>query len=73
MPDANPSAAANQGRIKICVINRYAQSNTKAWLGLIFVAVAMGLLLFVPAGTVHYWQAWAYLVVFFGASLLITL
>ena len=47
--------------------------NTKAWLGLIFVAVAMGLLLFVPAGTVHYWQAWAYLVVFFGASLLITL
>lgn len=47
--------------------------NTKAWLGLIFVAVAMGLLLFVPAGTVHYWQAWAYLFVFFGASLLITL
>ena len=47
--------------------------NTKAWLGLIFVAVAMGLLLFVPAGTVHYWQAWAYLVVFFGASLFITL
>ena len=33
----------------------------------------MGLLLFVPAGTVHYWQAWAYLSVFMGASLLITL
>jgi protein-S-isoprenylcysteine O-methyltransferase Ste14 len=33
----------------------------------------MGLLLFVPAGTVRYWQAWAYLGVFFGASLLMTL
>ena len=33
----------------------------------------MGLLLFVPAGTVQYWQAWAYLGVFFGASFLITL
>jgi protein-S-isoprenylcysteine O-methyltransferase Ste14 len=33
----------------------------------------MGLLLFVPAGTVRYWQAWAYLSVFFGASFLMTL
>jgi protein-S-isoprenylcysteine O-methyltransferase Ste14 len=47
--------------------------NAKAWLGLVFLAVAMGLLLFLPAGTVQYWQAWAYLGVFFGASLLITL
>jgi len=45
----------------------------KAWLGLIFLAIAMGLLLFVPAGTTRYWQAWAYLAVFFGASLLTTL
>jgi protein-S-isoprenylcysteine O-methyltransferase Ste14 len=47
--------------------------NTKAWLGLNFLAIALGLLLFVPAGTLHYWQAWAYLVIFFGASFLITL
>jgi len=33
----------------------------------------MGLLIFIPAGTVAYWQAWAYLVIFFGSSLLITL
>jgi len=46
--------------------------NIKAWLGIVFLAIAMGLLLFVPAGTLHYWQAWAYLAVFFGASLLIT-
>jgi protein-S-isoprenylcysteine O-methyltransferase Ste14 len=37
------------------------------------LAGVMGLLLFVPAGTVHYWQAWVYLSIFTGASLLITL
>jgi protein-S-isoprenylcysteine O-methyltransferase Ste14 len=47
--------------------------NTKAWFGLVFLAVVMGLLLFLPAGTARYWQAWGYLAVFFGASLLITL
>src|SRR6516225_5322215 len=47
--------------------------NTKAWLGLVCLAVAMALLLFVPAGTVHYWHAWIYLAVFFGASGVITL
>jgi protein-S-isoprenylcysteine O-methyltransferase Ste14 len=33
----------------------------------------MGLLLFVPAGTVHYWHAWGYLSIFTGASVLTTL
>jgi protein-S-isoprenylcysteine O-methyltransferase Ste14 len=47
--------------------------NTRAWLGLVSLAVVMGLLLFLAAGTAHYWQAWGYLAVFFGASLLITL
>ena len=47
--------------------------NTKAWLGLFFLALAMGLLLFLSAGTARYWQAWGYLAVFFGASFLITL
>ncbi len=37
------------------------------------LAVAMGLLILVPAGTVHYWQAWIYISLYFGASLLITL
>ena len=32
----------------------------------------MSLLLFVPAGTVHYWQAWVYLSIFMGASVLTT-
>lgn len=47
--------------------------NARAWLALAVLAVVMGLLLFVPAGTVHYWQAWAYLLIFTGASALITL
>lgn len=47
--------------------------NRKAWLALAFLAIAMGLLLFVPAGTVGYFQAWGFLAVFFGASLWITL
>lgn len=47
--------------------------NARAWLALPVLAVVMGLLLFVPAGTVQYWEAWVYLLIFTGASLLITL
>jgi protein-S-isoprenylcysteine O-methyltransferase Ste14 len=47
--------------------------NTKAWLSLTVLAIVMGLLLFVPAWTVHYWQAWVYLSIFTGASILTTL
>jgi protein-S-isoprenylcysteine O-methyltransferase Ste14 len=45
---------------------------SRAWLALGTLAAAMGLLLFVPAGTVRYWQAWVYLAIFTGASALIT-
>jgi len=45
----------------------------KAWLALVVLALVMGLLLFVPAGTIHYWQAWVYLSIFTGASALTTL
>jgi len=44
----------------------------RAWRGLVFLAVTMALLLFVPARTVYFWQAWLYLGVFFGASVLVT-
>src|SRR5689334_17796199 len=44
----------------------------RAWLAVAVLAIVMGLLLFVPAGTVRYWQAWAYLAVFTGASVLTT-
>lgn len=45
----------------------------KAGLGISFLAIVMALLLFISAGTARFWQAWAYLGVFFGAALLITL
>jgi hypothetical protein len=44
----------------------------RAWLALAVLAALMGLLLFVPAGTGHYWQAWVYLSIFTGASVLTT-
>jgi protein-S-isoprenylcysteine O-methyltransferase Ste14 len=47
--------------------------NARAWLALAVLIVVMGLLLFVAAGTVHYWQAWVYLSIFTGASVLTTL
>ena len=45
----------------------------RAGLALALLAAVMALLLFVPAGTVYYWQAWVYLVLFFGVSVFTTL
>jgi protein-S-isoprenylcysteine O-methyltransferase Ste14 len=45
----------------------------RAWLALAVLAIVMAFLLFVSAGTVHYWQAWVYLGLFAGASALMTL
>ena len=47
--------------------------NAQALLSLVVLTVVMGLLLFISAGTIHYWQAWVYLFIFMGASLLTTL
>src|SRR5690348_6907480 len=47
--------------------------NAKACVGIGFLAVTMGLVLFLPAGTVRWWEAWMYLGVFFGASFPITI
>jgi len=47
--------------------------NARAWTALAVLSAAMGLLLFVPAGSVRYWHAWVYLAVFTGASALVTL
>ena len=50
-----------------------ADLRSKAWFALAVLVAVMGLLLFLPAGTVHYWQAWVYLSIFTGASVLTTL
>jgi protein-S-isoprenylcysteine O-methyltransferase Ste14 len=47
--------------------------NSEAWLRLVGLTLVMGLLVFVPAGSLRFWQAWVYLAVFFEASALVTL
>lgn len=47
--------------------------NGKAWLSLAALVAVMALVLFVPAGTLRYWQAWVYLSIFAVTSLAITL
>jgi protein-S-isoprenylcysteine O-methyltransferase Ste14 len=47
--------------------------NARAWVSLFVITVVIGLLLFVPAGTIHYWQAWVYVGIYFTASFSITL
>ena len=47
--------------------------NTKAFGGLFFLLLVMGALLFLPAWTLNYWQAWAFLAVFGASALAITL
>jgi len=46
--------------------------NKKAFVGLLVLFIAMAALLFIPAGTLHYSEAWAFLCVFFVPALAIT-
>jgi protein-S-isoprenylcysteine O-methyltransferase Ste14 len=50
-----------------------ATPKKRTWSKLIVLVVVMGFLLFIPAWTLRYWQAWVYLSIFTGASVLITL
>jgi protein-S-isoprenylcysteine O-methyltransferase Ste14 len=45
----------------------------KGFAGLSLLLTAMAALLFVPAGTTDYWQAWVFLAVYFACSIAITL
>jgi protein-S-isoprenylcysteine O-methyltransferase Ste14 len=47
--------------------------NKKAFAGLFFLLLVMAALLFVPAWTIAYWQAWALLAVFGASAFAITL
>jgi protein-S-isoprenylcysteine O-methyltransferase Ste14 len=47
--------------------------NARAWLNLSVLAIVMGVLLFVAAGTIRYWQGWIYLSLFVGMWAAITL
>ena len=45
----------------------------RAYAGLLFLLIVMAVIIFVPAWTLDYWQAWIFLVVFFVPPLLITI
>lgn len=45
----------------------------KAWFGLIFLIIVMGLVLFFSAGTINYWQVWVFLILFTVSVSAITL
>lgn len=47
--------------------------NAKAFRSLLCFLLFMAALLFIPAWTLDYWQAWTFLAVFFGSALVITL
>ena len=69
-------SAASPTPMQGCTAKRLCAMSSltaKAWLGVVSLAAVMGFLLFLPAGTAQYWQAWVFLAVFFGASSLITL
>jgi protein-S-isoprenylcysteine O-methyltransferase Ste14 len=65
------------------VAKRYVSTNAteqlmdalrrKAIQGLFQLALILALLLFLPAWTLDYWQAWLFLILFLGASTLISL
>ena len=55
------------------VMSELDNLGARAWFGTLVLAMVIGLLLFVPAGTIRYWQARVYLAVLFGASCAITL
>src|SRR5271170_2843830 len=44
----------------------------KSIRGFLQLVIFLGIVLFAPAWTISYWQAWVYLAVFAGASALIT-
>lgn len=47
--------------------------NAKVLVSLAVLIIIMAALIFIPAGTLNYWQAWLFLAVYFASSLAITL
>ncbi|HEX4996809.1 MAG TPA: isoprenylcysteine carboxylmethyltransferase family protein [Terriglobia bacterium] len=48
------------------------EAKLRAWIALAVFLLAIALLIFVPAGTMRYWQAWLYLGIYGTASALTT-
>jgi len=48
------------------------QLNLRAWAGLVFLVLSIGLLVFLPAWTLSFWQAWVFLGIFTTLTAIIT-
>src|SRR2546423_317930 len=55
------------------MVGKMSALNTKALVSLAILALVMATMIFVAAGTLDYWQGWAFLLVYFAASLAVTL
>ena len=50
-----------------------SQLNIKAFSGMLQLIVMLGLMIFLPAWTLDYWQAWILVAIFFACTLAVTL
>ena len=60
-------------RMATCYHSEMTTLNIKAFGGLLFVLLVMAALLFIPARTLDYRQAWTFLAVYFPSSLAVML
>src|ERR1039457_5710365 len=67
------SAVAVNGSVTRCYYFEMSALNIKAFGGLFFLLIVMGTLIFLPAWTLDYWQAWNFLAVFGASALEVTL
>ena len=50
-----------------------SQLNIEAFVGMLELAIVLGLTIFLPAWTLDYWQAWVLVAIFFACTLAVTL
>jgi len=58
-------------RVKLASLETMSE-NQKAFAGLFLLIAAVMAALFIPAGTIHYWQAWIFLAFYFVPALAIS-
>ncbi|MGZ7041135.1 MAG: methyltransferase family protein [Thermoanaerobaculia bacterium] len=61
------------GRVAYSRAHTMTNLNIRALRSSLLGTIAMAALLFIPAGTLDYWQGWAFMAVFVGASAAVTL
>src|SRR5690242_9351496 len=68
-----PESRASEDRLRFFQIAPMKSVNTRALLAIVWLSIAIGLVIFLTAGTVDYWQAWVFLAVLVVGSVLVTM